>query len=239
MNGLYNSCGVMNKNELWDKYGYLVRQEALKLQVRLPPSIELDDLIQVGAIGLFSAIDDFDPKKGINVPVYIKQRIRWALIDGLRERDWVPRRVRSNSREITKVIQHLEQEKGEAVTEAEVADAIGIPIQKYHSMLAETNVSQIYSLDELQEEFSGNVEQIDAENEKLNPLDEVMLNNLTEKISKEIRLLPERERLLLNFYYQQDLNMKEIGVLLDITEARVSQLHSQALKFLRARLDNE
>ncbi|MGL5698305.1 MAG: RNA polymerase sigma factor FliA [Kluyvera sp.] len=237
MNGLYNAGGVVDKSELWNKYGYLVRHEALKLQVRLPASVDLDDLIQAGVVGLLSAIDDFDPKKGGPLGGYIVQRVRWALIDELRERDWVPRRIRSNAREVTKVIKRLEQEKGGVVTEAEVAAEMGISIREYQTILAETNVSQIYSLDELREEFQESVEQLDSEHEKLNPLNELMLTSLTKKVRQEIMLLPEREQLLLNLYYQQNLNMKEVSVLLGITEARVSQLHSQAIKFLRARLD--
>lgn len=97
MNGIYTQDGVIQKDELWTKYRHIVRNEALRLQVKLPASVELDDLIQAGTIGLLGAIDQFDPKKGVGLGAYVTQRIRWAMIDELREYDWVPRRVRSNS----------------------------------------------------------------------------------------------------------------------------------------------
>lgn len=230
--------GVIGKNELWVKYASLVRREAQRLQFRLPASVELNDLIQAGSIGLLAGIDDFDPTKGITLSNYVTQRIRWALIDELRERDWVPRRVRSNSRDIAAVIQRIEQRTGMAATEIEVAEEMGVTIREYHKMLADTNSSQLYSLEELQEEYADGFEQLSSQHEKLDPLNDLMKKKLLGQISTEISALPEREQLLLNLYYQQDLNMKEVGVLLGITETRVSQLHSQAIKRLRARLDS-
>lgn len=237
MDGLYTPGGVVDKNEVWARYSPLVRHEALRLQLRVPASVDLDDLIQAGAMGLLGAIDDFDPSKGIVLSKYITQRVRWALIDELRERDWVPRRVRSNAREISTVIQRLEQSLGRAATEAEVADAMNITLEQYQQMLADTNTSQIYSLDELQEESPEGIEQSNEQNTKLDPLNSLMMKKLLKQVSHEIGMLPEREQMLLNLYYQQELNMKEIGILLNVTETRVSQIHSQAIKRLRARLD--
>ncbi|NIY48685.1 RNA polymerase sigma factor FliA [Cedecea colo] len=239
MNGIYNPNGVADKNELWMKYSSLVRHEALRLQARLPASVDLDDLIQAGSVGLLAAIDDFDPGKGITLGNYITQRVRWALLDELRERDWVPRRVRRNAREIVAVIQKIEQSTGMAASENDVAAAMGITIREYQQMLADTNSSQLFSLEELQEESADGFEQPDAQHEKLNPLNNLMIKKLISQISVEISALPEREQLLLNLYYQQELNMKEVGVLLGITETRVSQLHSHAIKRLRARLASD
>lgn len=236
MNELYTPEGMVDKNALWKKYGFLVRHEALRLQVRLPTSVELDDLIQAGAIALLNAIDHYDPKKGIVFSTYITQRIRWALIDELRERDWVPRRIRSNAREIAAVIHRVEQATGKAAKEADVAAEMKVTLSEYRQMLAESNISQICSLDELQEELADRFEQPDAQHEKLNPLNEITQLRLVRKIGDEIKALPEREQTLLNLYYQQELNMKEVGELLGITETRVSQLHSQAIKRLRSRL---
>ncbi|MEM6051524.1 RNA polymerase sigma factor FliA [Erwinia sp. P7711] len=237
MDGIYTSEGVVDKNALWLKYRFWVRREALNLQAKLPASVELDDLIQAGAVGLLNAIDNFDPKKGIAMSTYISQRVRWALIDELRERDWVPRRVRSNSRRLTTAIQRVEQQSGQPATEMEVAQELGVSLEEYQSMLAENNNSMIYSLDELQEEYGDNFEQPDSNHEALNPLNETLFSRLTTHISREIKNLPEREQTLLNLYYQQELNMKEVGYILGITETRVSQLHSQAIKRIRARLD--
>lgn len=236
MNGLYTPEGMVDKNALWKKYGFLVRHEALRLQVRLPTCVELDDLIQAGAIALLNAIDHYDPKKGIVFSTYITQRIRWALIDELRERDWVPRRIRSNAREIAAVIHRIEQATGKAAKEADIAAEMNVTLSEYRRMLAESNISQICSLDELQEELADRFEQPDAQHEKLNPLNETTQLRLIRKIGDEIKALPEREQTLLNLYYQQELNMKEVGEILGITETRVSQLHSQAIKRLRSRL---
>lgn len=238
MSGLYTSEGVIDRKELWEKYGALVRSEALKLQVRLPASVELDDLIQAGAMGLLAAVDDFDASKGISISKYITQRVRWALIDELRERDWVPRRVRTNAREIAQVIHKVEQQKGEAATEAEIAAAMNVSLRDYQQMLVDTNTSQIFSLDELQELVADSFENPDEQHEALNPLNQLEINRLVTRIANEITHLPEREQMLLNLYYQQELNMKEIGLLLNITETRVSQLHSQAIKRVRARLES-
>ena len=237
MNGIYTSSGVENKNDLWKRYGHLVRQEALRLQVRLPASVELDDLIQAGSLGFLSAIDSFDPKKGVAISAYIIQRVRWALMDELRERDWVPRRVRTHAREMAAVIQRLEQQTGAAAEEKEIAREMGISLQEYHAMLHDTNLSQIYSLDELQEEFADAFEKPEAEHEQLNPLHGLLQRMMAWRGTEEIKFLPPREQLLLSLYYQQELNMREVASLLDLTETRVSQLHSQAIKRLRARLD--
>lgn len=237
LDGIYTCEGVVDKNALWSKYRFWVRREALNLQVKLPACVELDDLIQAGAVGLLNAIDNFDPKKGIAFSTYVTQRVRWALIDELRERDWVPRRVRSNSRRLSAIIQRLEQESGQTASEADVAKEMGVSLTEYQSMLTENNNSMIYSLDELQEEYGDYFEQPDSQHEALNPLNSALFSRLTVQISDEIKNLPEREQTLLNLYYQQELNMKEVGYVLGITETRVSQLHSQAIKRLRARLD--
>lgn len=237
MDGIYTANGIIDKNAIWARYSGLVRKEVLRLQLRVPASVDVDDLIQAGAMGLLGAIDDFDPGKGIMLSQYITQRVRWALIDELRGRDWVPRRVRTNAREISAVISKAEQSLGRAVTEAEVADVMGITLSEYQQMLLDTNTSQIYSLDELQEENADYTEEPDERNEHLNPLNKLMMKTLLKQVSEAIGMLPEREQLLLNLYYQQELNMKEIGIILNLTETRISQLHSHAIKRLRARLD--
>ncbi|EWG67295.1 Sigma-28 [Enterobacter sp. DC4] len=238
MNGIYSPTGTVNKDDLWAKYGALVRYEALKLQARLPPNVELDDLIQVGAMAMLNAVDHFDPRKGIKLSTFLSQRLRWAFIDELREHDWAPRRVRSNSRQISSAIARVEQASGQVATEAEVAKEMGISLQEYQKMLSDTNTSLICSLDELQEEMVDAIESSHLHGEEPNPLNDILRADLTQQISQEIKQLPEREQFLLNLYYQQELNMKEVGILLGITETRVSQLHSQTIKRLRARLEN-
>lgn len=238
MNGIYTAEGLEDKSVVWSKYHYLVRQEALRLHKRLPASVELDDLIQAGSIGFLNAIESFDPKKGVTLTAWIAQRVKWALLDELRESDWVPRRVRTHTREIVAIIQQIEQEKGGEASEAEIAERMGVTLQEFHQMLADNNSSQMYSVDELQENYADSWETSDEENEQLNPLNDTIRQNLLEQIAEHIQFIPEREQVLLQLYYLQDLNMKEIGLVLGITETRVSQLHSLAVKRLRSRMES-
>lgn len=237
MDGIYTPEGILDKNQIWTKYQYLIRQEALKLQARLPASVEFDDLIQAGSIGFLNAIEQYDSKKSIAMSTYISYRIRYALIDDLRERDWVPRRVRTNNREIAATITRLEQKNGVSATEAEIAAEMDVSLHDYHKMLMDSNTSQLYSLEELQEEFLDGIGEIATQQEFLDPANSLILQNLTQHVSDKIKELSERDQLLLSLYYQQDLNMKEIALTFGITETRVSQLHSQAIKRLRAKLD--
>ncbi|WP_392432570.1 RNA polymerase sigma factor FliA [Yersinia sp. HM-2024] len=237
MDGIYTPEGILDKNQIWAKYQYLIRQEALKLQARLPASVEFDDLIQAGSIGFLNAIEQYDSKKSIAMSTYISYRIRYALIDDLRERDWVPRRVRANNREIAATITRLEQKNGVSATEAEIAAEMDVSLHDYHKMLMDSNTSQLYSLEELQEEFLDGIGEIATQQEFLDPANSLILQNLTQHVSDKIKELSERDQLLLSLYYQQDLNMKEIALTFGITETRVSQLHSQAIKRLRAKLD--
>jgi RNA polymerase sigma factor for flagellar operon FliA len=237
MDGLYTASGLNDKNELWLTYHYLVRQEVLRLQKRLPVSVEFDDLIQAGSIGFIAAVDSYDAKKGFTLSAWITQRVRWALIDELRERDWVPRRVRTHSREISAVIQIMEQEQGASASERDIANRMGVSLRDFQQMLADNNYSQLYSMDELQEHYADLWEQVDEEHTLLNPLHHSIQGDLMERIADYIRYIPDRERRILYFYYHYDLNMREIALILDITETRVSQLHSLAIKRLRSRMD--
>lgn len=239
MDGIYTAEGLEDKSVVWSKYHYLVRQEAMRLHKRLPASVELDDLIQAGSIGFLSAVESFDPKKGVTLTAWITQRVKWALLDELRESDWVPRRVRTHTREIVAIIQQIEQEKGGEATEAEIAERMGVSLQEFQHMLADNNISQMYSVDELQDNYADSWEMSDNENESLNPLNDTVRQNLLERITEHIQFIPEREQVLLQLYYLQDLNMKEIGLVLGITETRVSQLHSLAVKRLRSRMESD
>lgn len=239
VNNLYTAAGtVTDKNTLWAEYAPLVRHEALRLQVRLPASVELDDLIQAGMIGLLSAIDGYDPQQGTQLRTWVTQRVRWAMMDELRERDWVPRRVRSNARDVAAAIHRVEQRLGRTASEPEVAEELGVDLATYQQILMDTNTSQLFSLDELQEEQGSSVERPEEQHERQNPLQQLLSSSLRQRVIEEIQRLPEREQLLLNLYYQQELNMKEIGAVLGVGEPRVSQLHSQVIKRLRARLQS-
>lgn len=236
---LYTAEGVMDKNFLWQRYVPLVRHEALRLQVRLPASVELDDLLQAGGIGLLNAVERYDALQGTAFTTYAVQRIRGAMLDELRSRDWVPRSVRRNAREVSKVMQKLEQQHGRPASEVEVAQALDIPLEEYRQILLDTNSSQLFSYDEWQEERGDSVDLMLEGHEEANPLHQLLEGNLRQRVIEAIEALPEREKMVLTLYYQEELNLKEIGAVLDVGESRVSQLHSQAIKRLRARLAND
>lgn len=239
MSDLYTAEGTMDKNSLWQRYVPLVRHEALRLQVRLPASVELDDLLQAGGIGLLSAVERFDALQGTAFTTYAVQRIRGAMLDELRSRDWVPRSVRRNAREVAQAMQQAEQQLGRAPTEQEVAQSLNITLEDYRQILLDTNNSQLFSYDEWREEHGDSAETLLEGNEEANPLHQLMEGGLRHRVMDAIENLPEREKLVLTLYYQEELNLKEIGAVLDVGESRVSQLHSQAIKRLRAKLMQE
>ncbi|AOF16852.1 RNA polymerase sigma factor FliA [Yersinia enterocolitica] len=229
----------MDKNSLWQRYVPLVRHEALRLQVRLPASVELDDLLQAGGIGLLNAVERYDALQGTAFTTYAVQRIRGAMLDELRSRDWAPRSVRRNAREVASAMQKVEQRLGRPATEQEVAQNLDIDLTEYRQILLDTNNSQLFSYDEWREEHGESVEPMLEGHEDANPLQHLLEGNLRQRVIEAIEALPEREKMVLTLYYQEELNLKEIGAVLEVGESRVSQLHSQAIKRLRARLNND
>ncbi|PHM48269.1 RNA polymerase sigma factor FliA [Xenorhabdus miraniensis] len=239
MSDLYTAEGVMDKNSLWKRYVPLVRHEALRLQVRLPASVELDDLLQAGGIGLLNAVERFDSLQGTAFTTYAVQRIRGAMLDELRSRDWAPRSVRRNAREVTQTIRKLEQELGRPASEQEVAKELKINLIEYRQILLDTNNSQLFSYDEWHEIHGESCEPVIEEGHETNPLQQLLESDLRQRVIDVIESLPEREKMVLTLYYQEELNLKEIGAVLNVGESRVSQLHSQAIKRLKARLNPE
>ncbi|MBC8953535.1 RNA polymerase sigma factor FliA [Xenorhabdus sp. PB62.4] len=239
MSDLYTAEGVMDKNSLWKRYVPLVRHEALRLQVRLPASVELDDLLQAGGIGLLNAVERFDSLQGTAFTTYAVQRIRGAMLDELRSRDWAPRSVRRNAREVTQTIRKLEQELGRPASEQEVAKELKINLIEYRQILLDTNNSQLFSYDEWHEIHGESCEPVIEEEHETNPLQQLLESDLRQRVIDVIESLPEREKMVLTLYYQEELNLKEIGAVLNVGESRVSQLHSQAIKRLKARLNPE
>ncbi|KMW74938.1 flagellar biosynthesis sigma factor [Photorhabdus luminescens subsp. luminescens] len=239
MSDLYTAEGVMDKNSLWKRYVPLVRHEALRLQVRLPACVELDDLLQAGGIGLLNAVERFDSLQGTAFTTYAVQRIRGAMLDELRSRDWAPRSVRRNAREVTQIIRKLEQDLGRPASEQEVAKELKIDLVEYRQILLDTNNSQLFSYDEWHEMHGESCEPVIEEGHETNPLQQLLESDIRQRVIEAIDSLPEREKMVLTLYYQEELNLKEIGAVLEVGESRISQLHSQAIKRLRARLNPE
>ncbi|MBT2774521.1 RNA polymerase sigma factor FliA [Halomonas sp. ISL-60] len=229
---MYTAQGRIKQNELLTQYMPLVRRQALTLQVRLPASIELDDLIQAGMVGLLEALGRFDATQGATFATFASQRIRGAMVDELRTRDWLPRSVRRSARAVDSAVRQLEQLLGRVPEENEIAQHLEMPLSEYQQLLNDTNSGQLLPFEELVADGGEPIS-----NELGNsPFDQLLDGQQRQTLIDAIEALPEREKLLMALYYQEELNLKEVGAVLGVTESRVSQLHSQAVSRLRARL---
>jgi RNA polymerase sigma factor FliA len=227
------------KEELIKEYAPLIKFVAQKIAVRLPPNIELDDLISAGSIGLMDAIDKWDPNRDNKFKTYAEFRIRGAILDELRAQDWVPRSVRDKSKALDRTIAALENEIGRTPTEEEISARLNMPMGEFHDLVNQVRPVSLLSIDD-QPTFSDSDKKSIAnllEGAKSgNPFNQLNIKVVKDVVAKAIEELPERQRLVLSLYYFEDLNLKEIGQVLNVTESRVSQLHAQAVIRLRAKL---
>ena len=225
-----------SQDEQITRYAPLVKRIAYHMMARLPASVEVDDLIQVGLIGLMDAVGRFDGTQGAQFESYATQRIRGAMLDELREADWLPRHVRQKSRQIESAIHRLEQRNGKSPTEQEISAELGMPIDQYQSMLGDVKCSQLLYYEDFSDEDSASFLErylVDGSNDPLAVLED---EGFRDSLIAAIHHLPERERSMMGMYYEQDMNLKEIGAVLGVSESRVCQLHSQAVARLRAQL---
>ncbi len=234
---MYTARGTLDAESLINKLRPAVRRAASQLMARLPPSVDVDDLVQAGMIALFDSLKRFDPASDNQFETFAMQRVRGAMLDELRSYDWFPRSVRKNQRNIDKAIRAVEQREQRSATEREVAEELGITLEEYHQLLGETRGTQLVYIDDLGAEDSdeGYVERT-ISSEQPTPLDRVNDSHFREALIGAIRDLPEREALMMSLYYEQDLNLKEIGAVLGVTESRVSQIHGQAVARIRSKL---
>ncbi|WP_394425913.1 RNA polymerase sigma factor FliA [Vreelandella stevensii] len=233
---MYTAQGRIKQSELLTQYMPLVRRQALTLQVRLPASIELDDLIQAGMVGLLEALGRFDAAQGATFATFASQRIRGAMMDELRTRDWLPRSVRRSARAVDETVRRLEQVLGRPPEETEIAQALDMPLSDYQQLLNDTNSGQLLPFEEM---VADGGEPAGDEGSANRPFEQLLDEQQRRTLIEAIEALPEREKLLMALYYQEEMNLKEVGAVLGVTESRVSQLHSQAVSRLRARLSDQ
>ncbi|MGQ5523981.1 RNA polymerase sigma factor FliA [Chitinimonas sp. PSY-7] len=215
----------------------LVKKLAYHMVARLPASVEVDDLIQAGLIGLMEAARNFDPDAGVQFETFATQRIRGAMLDELRETDWLPRQLRRSARDIEAALVKLGHSLGHAPTETEVAAEMGLSLSAYQELLADCRGHQLIYYDDTDAEEEGrNALDSMATDQDADPLHELDDSDFRRVLIAGISELPEREKMVMALYYEQELNLKEIGAVLHVTESRVSQLHSQAVTRLRAKL---
>jgi RNA polymerase sigma factor for flagellar operon FliA len=221
-----------NTSELIELHTELVQKIAYHLMVRLPPSVLVDDLIQSGMIGLLEAARNFDASKGASFETFAGIRIRGAMLDEMRRGDWVPRSVHKNSRSIGYAIAEVEKSTGRDAKEAEIAKQLSLTLSEYQHMLHDVNCAKLVAYEDLASSEEGLCNEPVSHDMTFNEVSEYQFAS---KLVTMIKELPEREALVLSLYYDEELNLKEIGLVLDVSESRVSQIHSQALHRLKAK----
>lgn len=227
------------KDKLIMEYAPLIKFIAQKIAIRLPANIELDDLISSGVIGLMDAIEKYDPSRDNKFKTYAEFRIRGSILDELRAQDWVPRSVRDKAKLLDRTMISLEAELGRTASDEELAMKLGITMDEFHDLVNQVRPVSVLSIDEATTFSSVDKKSIMnlLESCRLNnPYNQLNLKTVKEVVAKSIEELPERQRLVLSLYYYEDLNLKEIGRVLRVTESRVSQLHAQAITRLRSKL---
>jgi len=212
----------------------LVKRIAYHLLSKLPDTVQVDDLIQAGMLGLLESMKNYDSSKGASFDTYAGIRIRGSMLDEVRRCDWVPRSVYKKSRIISEAIRIIENKTGTVAKDSEVAEHLGITLDEYNHILQDSSTCRVFSIEELAQTGDNYLEDSSGVTEA--PLDEVVRDGFQKALSDAIASLPERERLIISLYYDEELNLREIGKILNLTESRVSQISSQAVIRLRSRL---
>lgn len=230
----YSKVNQQTQETLVKSHAMLVKRIAHHLLGRLPQSVQLDDLIQAGMLGLLEAARNYDSSKGASFETYAGIRIKGHMLDEVRRNDWVPRSVYRNSRIISEAVKQVENRLGREAKDYEVAEQLTISLNEYHEMLQDSVSSHLYGFEDLG--VTEDVLQNEENGHITEPLVSVMLSDMKSRLAEVIGGIPHKEKLVLSLYYEQDLNLKEIGEIIGVGESRVSQILSQATHRIRSRL---
>jgi RNA polymerase sigma factor for flagellar operon FliA len=230
----YALAGHASPESLVEAHAPLVKRIAAHLLGRLPEGIELDDLVQVGLIALLEAARHYTPSKGASFETYASIRIRGAMLDEVRSSDWAPRSVYRKQRQLSAAIRAVENRKGEHATARDIAAELGVSLDEYHRLVSTTSHSRMFSLEQAIPD--GEAAQRGEAGVQNDPVQALESEEFQQQMVRAIKSLPEREALVMSLYYDNELNLKEIGKVLGVSESRICQIHGQALARLRARL---
>jgi RNA polymerase sigma factor for flagellar operon FliA len=233
---MYTRNGLSDKEQWLKEYAPMVKRIAHHLMAKLPGSVDVNDIIQAGMIGLLDAIGHYDELRGAQFETYATQRVRGAMLDELRQADWLPRSLRRGMRRIEEAVARLQQSLGRPPTETEIATGMGVSLAQYQKMLGEVCGAQLLYYEDFQEGDDENFfdrHNLDACDD---PIEILRDERFRAALVRAIDALPERDRQLLGMLYEQDMNLREVGEVLGVSESRVCQLHSQAVAYLRAKL---
>ena len=240
---MYTAQGNIEKSHLLKQHQPMVRRIALQMMSRLPASVELDDLIQAGMLGLLDASNRYEDNRGAKFETFAGQRIRGAMLAELRANDWGSRGLRQSARRVEKAVQALEHRHGRAPTEAEIAQEMELDLEAYRSLLQEIRGCQLLYVEDFSKDDSENAFlDLFAKEARMDryggsdPEEQLLESDMRQQLVAAIKALPERDQLLMSLYYEQELNLREIGAILEVSQSRVCQLHAQAISRLRARL---
>ena len=235
---MYTAKGQLDRDALIRQHVPLVRRIAHHMIAKLPPNVELDDLIQVGMIGLSEALTRYEAAQGVQFETFATQRIRGAMLDELREGDWMSRSSRKSQKEIEHAVQRMEQKLGRSPMESEIAEELGLSLEDYQTLLGKVRGTQLVYLEDMtrgDDDEEGFLDRHVADSEA-DPMAVLRDQRLKSSLVAAIKTLPEREQYVMGMYYEHDMNLKEIAAVLGVTESRVCQPHSQSIARLRAKM---
>jgi RNA polymerase sigma factor for flagellar operon FliA len=232
---MYSEVQTASMNDIVLQYAPLVKRIAHHLLLRMPSSVQVDDLVQSGMIGLLEAARKYDLSKGASFETYAGIRIRGAMLDEIRKGDWAPRSVHRKTRQVADAIKAVEMRTGTDARDQDVAAELEMSLEDYHAILQDASGSRLFSFDDMLEGDDSMIEKVAGE--VPNPLEGLQNDMFRGELAAAIATLPEREQLVLALYYDEELNLKEIGQVLGVSESRVSQIHTQAALRLRSRLN--